>query len=615
MKKRGPFKNETVLISANEIQNITEPSLQKEPYPVSPDVPDFRGQLNRDLNQPDNQSVAFNPSQQNTQKFDESVFPPQTQQNIPRHNEPVVQGQNQQNPPKFEDPISKINPKINIPEINKGFEPSKKSEFNMPKERSPWKTILGLAFILLLFGGVFLGAILYTKAWDPLWNLFREKPEDVVKQMVLKMQEVKNAHSEISFSLNIKNTEESAIFSDIKANSNFITDFDFTIKEEPKSQAIISFSSSVSNPRETFNLRLSGENRIIGENFYFKIINIDIPIFSSMVLALGVDLNKIKNQWVKIDKSSLESIGSSYGYQSAENQQQKAEKFKNIILQNLSFYVKKEFSDEKIKNTSVYHYSLFLSKENIKKIITEAQKETKSDLLSEEMEKIDEFLNQTGDLTADFWIGKKDNLLYKILFQNQIQAKKEQLGFDGSISFNLEINFSNFNEPVIIIAPEKPKTVEDLLKETFGENLPSFNTEEESEKNVKIKNDMNLISDTILNTVEVSCKGKTLAVICGRVKENSGQNPVILRNYSKYCSYVKLPDNVEGKEKYYCIDWQKNKVESDINPGQKNFCDWSTLICPVAEPKQTTPASENNKNDSSLLQASLKEIILRINKK
>jgi hypothetical protein len=97
--------------------------------------------------------------------------------------------------------------------------------------------------------------------------------------------------------------------------------------------------------------------------------------------------------------------------------------------------------------------------------------------------KINEFLDKAGDLGAEIWIGKKDFYLYRILIKSEIEIKKllellygpefikkelsqkelEKIK-DLKLAFKIDIDFSQFNQPVKIEAPKEFKGFEEIFK-------------------------------------------------------------------------------------------------------------------------------------------------------
>ena len=77
--------------------------------------------------------------------------------------------------------------------------------------------------------------------------------------------------------------------------------------------------------------------------------------------------------------------------------------------------------------------------------------------------KIDELFESVGEISAEIWIGKKDKFIYKIKAEKEIDLNKFKGETKGIIIGKLDIEFSNFDQPVEIKAPESFKSLEEIL--------------------------------------------------------------------------------------------------------------------------------------------------------
>ncbi|MFH1671609.1 MAG: hypothetical protein ABH889_02450 [Candidatus Portnoybacteria bacterium] len=92
----------------------------------------------------------------------------------------------------------------------------------------------------------------------------------------------------------------------------------------------------------------------------------------------------------------------------------------------------------------------------------------------ETLKDLNDFLEKVGDITAEVWIGKQDNLLYRIKSEKEIDLN--QFGEEGNLVLTLDINFSEFNKPTKVDPPEDSKTIEELFpEETFFSPIMSAN--------------------------------------------------------------------------------------------------------------------------------------------
>ncbi len=335
-------------------------------------------------------------------------------------------------------------------------------------------------------------SILYTQIWDPMWNPFRSKPSAVMAEMGVEIAQVKTVHSVLDFEIGITNKEEFNI------RGNIVGDGDNNEPENPK----YSTDFDLSFAAEGIEFSLAGQSKNIGKTGYFKLTTIPaLPFLEPMFIMLGIDLSQFKEQWIKVDEESFkEIIGEEH--ESIEKQKQK-EMTKELIdlLKGKTFFkVEEEFPDEEINGKMFYHYLISLDKETIKKIMpemfelilkytpekdeTEISEEMTQEFLGEFSKGIDEFIEKSGEFIAEIWINKKDKLPYKIKFEKEIdpvrdyksrdEAQRKQISNgvdiskfdetqDGLIDIKLNIEMSDFDQPVNIEAPQHFKTIDELL--------------------------------------------------------------------------------------------------------------------------------------------------------
>ncbi|MBZ9572148.1 hypothetical protein KJA15_02365 [Patescibacteria group bacterium] len=350
----------------------------------------------------------------------------------------------------------------------------------LPSKKS--KVIKIIAGIIIL-GIVGIGIALYSRAWDPLWNPFRPEPEKVIEEMAIKMGELKTVHSETKIDIEAKEDTKEAF----KISMAFGSDSDNTNPKNPKSVGDFNMALAF----EGMQFSLVGESKVIGEEFYSKLTTIPaLPFLEPFFEILGIDLSGIKNQWIKIDEVQLMRIllGSLYTSEIEEEMQKEKEKQEEMI-ENLKsllegkrlYVVKREFLDKEIKDEKTYHYLVALNEKEVKKIIPELYKILISTIKfgpppTEEQWKefqeklsieLDKSFEKLGEITAEFWIGKKDMLLHKVKGEKEIDLSKFDKTKKGKITIKIDMDFSNFNQPVEVEAPEEYKTLEEIFKIPF----------------------------------------------------------------------------------------------------------------------------------------------------
>jgi hypothetical protein len=430
------------------------------------------------------------------------------------------------------------------------------------------------------------GVSLATRLWDPLWNPFRPEPEEVIEKMSTEMGGLKTVHSRTKFDMSSKE-EAKEVF---KLSLDFTNDLDKTDSQNPKSAGEFYINSEF----EEIGIALGGEEKTIGKDFYLKLTIVpSIP-------ESPINLNQLKDQWIKIDEESIRNLLESSGApintseieKAKEKQKEIFERFQTLIKGKKLYIVKKEFPDEKIGNLKTYHYLVTLNKEEIKKIIPEflkamidmgffPQPPTEAEWQEFEKEfpkKFDEFFAKIGEIEGEIWIGKKDLYLYKIKGEKEIDLQKFEEGAKGKITVKLDMNFSNFNQPIKIETPKEYKTIEEILS-------PFLKSKLESEKEEIISNDMYIISAkakliysqqgsyaNIKNDQEIN-------FFLSEIERYTGNKPVIYSSKNSFCGYVEIYPT-----QYFCIDSKGFLDKVFVYPGEKTFCDGKTFVCPPAAP-------------------------------
>lgn len=346
------------------------------------------------------------------------------------------------------------------------------------------KIVVGVVVILVVGIGVALGA----RIWDPLWNPFRPEPEEVMEKMATKMKELKTIHSKVK--IEFKMIDEK-LKQEMQISVSLNSDSDVT---DPKnSKVAINFGFEMTSFKIE-NLLLRGENKTIGDASYLKLDTIEIPSeLAPLLMMLGIDLNKIQGQWIKLDKEVSESLtGKASGLEASEEEQQKLrEKLLKLFKEKKVYYVKEELPDQKIEGKKAYHYVLALNREKIKEVIPELfeiiAESSEEETLGGELgtafmvggitESIDRFLEKIGGIDIEVWIGKKDKLLYKAKIEKEIDASKLEKSAKGKMIIKFNVEFSNFNEPITIEEPKNFIEAKDLIPITpfpFFPTTPSY---------------------------------------------------------------------------------------------------------------------------------------------
>lgn len=374
--------------------------------------------------------------------------------------------------------------------INQETKPTSTSYFEPTPSTRKKLIILKVIACVIIPVVIGVGIVLATRVWDPLWNPFRPSPEEVIGKMAMEMGGLKTVHSRTKIGITGKE-DAKEIF---KISMDLAGDSDNTDPENPKSAGEFYIALAF----EGTQFSLAGENKNIGEGVYIKLTTIPaLPFLEPFFEMMGIDLKQIKNQWIKLDMEEETQ-------ETKERQEEMIQKFQSLLKDKKLYIVRKEFSDKEIRNQKVYHYLVALNKEEIRKLMPELFEilwesylgpqfqmmqpllspeeepaEPKEEIRTEFLKSVDEFLEKISEITAETWIGKKDFYLYKIKGEKIIDLAKFDPTAKGKISIKFDMDFSDFDKPVKIEAPEEFKTLEEILG-SMGEMISESLLESQS---------------------------------------------------------------------------------------------------------------------------------------
>jgi len=440
---------------------------------------------------------------------------------------------------------------------------------------------------------------LAARIWDPLWNPFRPNPERVVEKMFLKMKEVKSLRFESKMAVNADIPGSSGrVFLKMSGgednrdpnNKKAFSNFEITFSSKDAGEA---------RHKPPIRLRISIESKALGEDFYLKINEISLPSFLEQTAEF--DLSSLEKQWIKINQESVAGLCRQFGAECDfpdENAQKSATaRLEELFSESKIYVVKKELADEKINNQKMYHYYAVLNNEEVAKLFGEIMKlsaetqpgaESQSflgqNLVSGMVEgMVKNFLQEVGEIGFDLWVGKKDNLLYKVSGAKEIDASRFESGTEGLFTVNFEAVYSDFEKPLNIEPPAKPKPIGEVVSEIIAVINEKSLEGRASENMDKLRVAAAAIYGANRSYLKLNCKNASLKNICADLKTDIGADPTIRVLAKKYCAYVKLPfrDRVAKKDKYICVDSSKlQPVETFTDPAASNYCGGSVLACP-----------------------------------
>jgi hypothetical protein len=335
-----------------------------------------------------------------------------------------------------------------------------------------------IIFVALAGAAAAAAVVLYTQTWDPLWNPFRPDPEEIIEKTIARTKELNSFILDSSFKIEARE-ENASLSGQVK------TEYDRTDPESAGTDSKFDMVFSM----EGMQFFLGGRARTIEESLYVKIDTFPaFPFLESYFEMLGINLSRIKGQWINFGfesyKSQLEGIiksrrtplvGENFEG-TAEEKEKIQEDFAKALLETFGegklYSVKKEYSDEKVEGKANYHYLVALDREFLKQSLAQiaedyfksaGYKEPES-YLKEFQLSWDKYFDEMGDIEFEVWIGKKDNLICKIKGEKEIESKA------AVFNVSLSLEFSNFDRPLEILPPLESQKLEEIISFPFETN-------------------------------------------------------------------------------------------------------------------------------------------------
>jgi hypothetical protein len=353
-------------------------------------------------------------------------------------------------------------------------EPQKNIEAPKSKSGMAVKVVVAAAVLAVIA----LGAVLAARVWDPVWNPFRPDPSEVMKGMIENMGKVKSGKSDVLLSVGIAGSGNE----DLAYTIGFSGSQDSINPDDYKQEGSFNIEVFADSAYSSGTIGIAGETKTKDKISYLKVNSLELSQnFSILFSLMGLNFDSIKSalegQWIKIEEGDV------IGLTEEQKAEQTAftEKISQIISEDNPLFVKKELNDEEADGVMCYHYVVAVDNEKAKKMVSDLVEASVNDqqeslkasggmfsdssfLISTMQGLIENFLDKVGEIEGDLWIGKKDNLLYKVRFEKEIDVKSlNKITASGRMDVSVEINNSDFNKPLEVTAPSGAKKLEEVL--------------------------------------------------------------------------------------------------------------------------------------------------------
>ena len=324
---------------------------------------------------------------------------------------------------------------------------------------------------LRFIGLIVLVFVLVAAAAGAYW-FYYQAPDKVMQRMGKKLAQVKTVDYEgdLQYEMREKNTESTPLLGmGGLAGQSLTIDFsvkgatDWTDPSQVKSKMKVSVAGSVMHVGGN----LSADVISIGKMVYFKTGK--LPEF------MGSSASQIENKWISWNVEEIQKqlqsgmSGLAGDDDSAKTSKdltpQNIEQIKNLAVQNKIIGNIKKLPAEKIGGINCFHYQLVIDKSALANFIVGAAKVFNGDTFTaSDYDDMRTSMAQTGITNPEIWIGKSDNLPYKLKLA--LTSNDKTSSYVSTIKFIYTAN--KYNAPTDISAPAESTPVEDIMKSIEG---------------------------------------------------------------------------------------------------------------------------------------------------
>lgn len=243
------------------------------------------------------------------------------------------------------------------------------------------------------------------------------------------------------------------IYADVNGDMDVVISGDMDVNDEniPRGNMSMSFKSNTklnnSIPSLSYDMVYNSK-----DTSYLKIKDIS---FSAL------DLTSIKNKWIKVDVKALGSllVGSDIDPASLDikiNKEQEKQIQDLMLKSNILKFVGKK-SNQKIGDLKMDNYEFSIDEESLIGFMISTDKILNGDKSTMTVVDLKEMFGEVEFENLNIWINKSDLLPYKLSIKIKTKG--------GYV--DLDMNFNNFNKPVIVQVPTEFKTLEEIMTEVL----------------------------------------------------------------------------------------------------------------------------------------------------
>lgn len=310
-----------------------------------------------------------------------------------------------------------------------------------------------------------LAVALITGGSYAYWH-YNQTPERVVQRMGEKLSAVKTVDYEGELRIDIRPNESPGLM-----GMGGLTGQAFNITVAVKG---VSDWSETSNVKNSLNFTVGGGSGLMQQSYSGEMISIgkmfylyikDFPSFGNS--------DALKGKWLSVDAEQLQNDLQSGMLGYAESGKEPGEEMSAEKIEQIRSLAKKydvlteirKLPDEKIGDTDCFHYQFVFNKEAAAGLIAEAVAISGGDPADEAgFSDFRKKLEQIDLSDNELWIGKKDNLPYKL--KVTAAANDSESHYSTTLRFIYRAN--KYNAPVEITEPAGSRPLKDVMEESYG---------------------------------------------------------------------------------------------------------------------------------------------------
>lgn len=310
--------------------------------------------------------------------------------------------------------------------------------------------LAGAGFIfkdqILSFVGNFLGKTdpetVIAKAWQNSQNL---ESQDFSAKLAVNSRNLRDRGGEnITFNINatagggISNSNQNDLLSRVTGSLSAVT-------------------TTGSGSAE--NISAAGELRLIGQNFYLRLDNLDLTALDRFLSSSGAD--KIIGKWVELDQDINPTF---YSLLTGATDKAVIERILQVFKEK-KLYEIRQLSNVQGTQGEEYNYSILLDREKISEALPQLFSAINNqDLPFETFQRdLSRFLGNTGEIKLNLYIGKKDNYIHKAEISHEINISNYDASYAGYLDILLTIEQTGINQPLQVSAPANAASLEEIL--------------------------------------------------------------------------------------------------------------------------------------------------------